>query len=46
MKVSLNFTQTLLKKLPDVVDGNPVKIALGLVKMGIQIKDVRSDPIL
>ncbi|TEB18876.1 WD40 repeat-like protein [Coprinellus micaceus] len=39
-KVSLNFTQTLLKKLPDVLDGNPVKIALGLVKMGIEIKDV------
>jgi len=37
-----NFAQTILKQLPDVVDGNPVKIALGLAKMGVEWKDVGS----
>ncbi|RXW14464.1 hypothetical protein EST38_g11392 [Candolleomyces aberdarensis] len=40
LKVSWNFTQTLMKRLPDIVDGNPVKMALSLAKMIIQIKDV------
>ena len=34
------FTQTLLKKLPDVADGNPVKVALGVAKLILDIKDV------
>ncbi|RXW23195.1 hypothetical protein EST38_g2668 [Candolleomyces aberdarensis] len=29
----------LMKKLPEIVDGNPVKVALGLAKAIIQIKD-------
>jgi hypothetical protein len=40
--VTLRFTQTLMKKLPDIVDGNPVKMALSLAKTIIQIKDVRA----
>jgi len=31
----------LTKKLPDIVDGNPVKMALSLVKLIIQIQEVR-----
>ncbi|KAG6835387.1 hypothetical protein H0H93_001943, partial [Arthromyces matolae] len=38
LKVTGRFIQTLLKKLPDVADGNPVKIALGLAKMIVEIK--------
>ena len=30
----------LLKKAPDVVDGNPVKVAFGIAKIILQIKDV------
>ena len=41
LKVTLNFTQTLMKKLPGIVDGNPVKMALSLAKAIIEIKDVR-----
>ena len=31
----------LLKRLPDAVDTNPAKIAFGIVKIVLQIKDVR-----
>jgi hypothetical protein len=31
----------LLKRLPDAVDANPAKIAFGIVKIVLQIKDVR-----
>jgi hypothetical protein len=31
----------LLKRLPDAVDANPAKIAVGIVKIVLQIKDVR-----
>ena len=31
----------LLKRLPDAVDTNPAKIAVGIVKIVLQIKDVR-----
>jgi len=31
----------LLKRLPNVVDTNPAKIVLGIVKMVLEIKDVR-----
>jgi hypothetical protein len=31
----------LLKRLPDAVDINPAKIAVGIVKIVLQIKDVR-----
>ena len=30
----------LLKRLPDALDTNPVKIAFGIVKIVLQIKDV------
>jgi len=30
----------LLKKAPDVVDGNPVKVAFNIAKIILQIKDV------
>lgn len=38
--VGLGFTEMLLKKLPDIVDGNPVKVAFGIAKVVLQIKDV------
>jgi len=31
----------LLKRLPDAVDTNPAKIAFGIVRIVLQIKDVR-----
>ncbi|KAG6819942.1 hypothetical protein H0H93_007148 [Arthromyces matolae] len=40
LKVTGRFIQTLVKKFPDVADGNPVKIALGLAKMIVEIKQV------
>ena len=39
--VALRSAQMLVKKLPDIVDQNPVKIALGLVKAAIEVKEVR-----
>ena len=38
--VTWRFTQTLLKRLPDVADGNPVKVAFGIAKLILDIKDV------
>ncbi|TEB29601.1 WD40 repeat-like protein [Coprinellus micaceus] len=43
LKRSWDFTQTLLMKLPDVVDENPVKVALGLVKLVSEIKEAVGD---
>ncbi|KIM38775.1 hypothetical protein M413DRAFT_420191 [Hebeloma cylindrosporum] len=40
--VAFSFTTMLLKRLPDVVDINPAKIALGITKLVLQIRDVRS----
>jgi hypothetical protein len=34
----------LVKKLPEIVDGNPVKMAVGLAKAIIVIKDVCALP--
>jgi hypothetical protein len=39
--VAWSFTEMLLKRLPDAVDANPAKIAFGIVKIVLQIKDVR-----
>jgi hypothetical protein len=39
--VALSFTTMLLKRLPDAVDTNPVKIASGIIKIVLQIQDVR-----
>ncbi|KIJ90711.1 hypothetical protein K443DRAFT_525007 [Laccaria amethystina LaAM-08-1] len=33
----------LTKRLPDIVDGNPVKMALGLVKMIVEIQQAVAD---
>ena len=38
--VTWRFTQTLLRRLPDVADENPVKVALGIAKLILEIKDV------
>lgn len=38
--VTLRFTKTLLQRLPDVADGNPVKVALGIAKLILDIRDV------
>ncbi|KDR77674.1 hypothetical protein GALMADRAFT_245800 [Galerina marginata CBS 339.88] len=37
--VALSFTTMLLKRLPDAVDSNPTKIAAGIIKIVLQIKD-------
>jgi hypothetical protein len=39
--VALSFTTMLLKRLPDAVDINPAKIAFGIAKIVLQIRDVR-----
>lgn len=39
--VAFSFTTMLLKRLPDVVDLNPAKIAFGIAKVVLQIRDVR-----
>lgn len=39
--VALNFITMLLKRLPDAVDINPAKIAFGIAKIVLQIRDVR-----
>jgi len=38
--VASRFAQTLLKKVADCVDTNPVKVAFSIAKAIIQIKDV------
>jgi hypothetical protein len=38
--VASRFAQTLLKKMPDCVNTNPVKMALSIVKALIEIKEV------
>ena len=39
--VGWSLVQMLLKKTPDAVDINPVKIAFGLAKIVLQLKEVR-----
>jgi hypothetical protein len=41
IRVGWSLTQMLLKKTPDAVDTNPVKIAFGLAKIILQLKEVR-----
>jgi hypothetical protein len=38
--VASRFVQTLLKKVPDYVDTNPVKVAFTIAKVILEIKDV------
>ena len=38
--VASRFAQTLLKRLPNCIDTNPVKVAFSVAKMIIEIKDV------
>ena len=38
--VASRFTQTLLKRVPECVDTNPVKVAFAIAKVIIDIKDV------
>ena len=40
LKLTGRALQTLVKKAADIVDDNPAKVALGLVKAFIEIKDV------
>jgi hypothetical protein len=40
LKLTGRSILTLTKKLPDIVDGNPVKVALGLVKLIVEIQQV------
>ncbi|KAF6759000.1 WD40-repeat-containing domain protein [Ephemerocybe angulata] len=39
LKITVNFIGSLLKKLPDIVDGNPVKIAASLAKAIVEITE-------
>ena len=41
LKVTLNFTRTLMKRLPEMVGVNPVKTALHIAKAMIEIEEVR-----
>ena len=41
LKLTGRSILTLTKRLPDIVGGNPVKMALGLVKLIIEIQQVR-----
>ena len=38
--VTARFAKTLLQRLPDVAEGNPVKAALGIAKLILDIRDV------
>ena len=38
--VTARFAKTLLQRLPDIVEGNPVKAALGIAKLILDIRDV------
>ena len=38
--VASRFAQMLLKKLPDCIDANPVKVAFSIAKAIMEIKDV------
>jgi hypothetical protein len=38
--VAFRFTQTLLKRVPECIDPNPVKVAFAIAKVIIDIKDV------
>jgi len=40
LKVAGRFAQTLLKKLPECINTNPVKMAFSIAKVIIEIKDV------
>jgi len=40
LEVASRFMQTLLKKVPDCVSTNPVKMAFSIAKVIIEIKDV------
>ena len=42
--VTGTFLQTILKKVPDVVDGNPVKMFFSLAKVIVELKEVGSFP--
>ena len=41
IEVGWSLAQMLLKEIPDVVDTNPVKIAFGLAKTVLRLKEVR-----
>ena len=38
--VTGRFIKTLLQRLPDVADGDPIKVALGITKLILDIVDV------
>lgn len=40
--VTGKFLQTILKKVPEVVDGNPVKMFFSLAKVIVELKEVGS----
>ena len=40
LKVAGRFIQTLMTKLPEIVDANPAKMALSLAKVIVEIKKV------
>jgi len=40
LKVAGRFIQTLMTKVPEIIDGNPVKMAFSLAKVIITIKKV------
>lgn len=41
LKLTGRFLETVIKKVPDIVDGNPAKVVLSLVKAIAEAKNVR-----
>jgi hypothetical protein len=39
--VTIRVVQAIVKKLPDIIDANPLKFAFGIAKLIIETKDVR-----
>jgi len=42
-RVAWSFTEMLLKKLPGALDSNPVKVAFSIVKIILEVKEVRQN---
>ena len=38
--VALRLVETIIKKLPDIADENPVKVAFGFARLILEIKEV------
>ena len=46
LNVSKSFSVTLLKRVPEIVDGDPVKVAFNLAKLILDLKEVSRPVVL